>query len=117
EVIGAEPLEARRTGSCDAVARDVVRPHLGDQEYAIALSGNDVADQFLGAVDFGSIDQGHAEIDAGAHRGFLLGLRMPAMREPRRALSKRRHAACEVSRCAQRLTARWRIERKPGSLP
>ena len=50
EVIGAEPIKARRTGPRDAVAGHVARPHFGDQKDAIALAGNDAADQFLGAV-------------------------------------------------------------------
>jgi hypothetical protein len=50
EVISPEASEARLTGPRDAVSRHMARPHLGDQEHAIALTRDYPADEFLGAV-------------------------------------------------------------------
>ena len=44
EIISAETGEARLASARDAVSRHVSGPHLGDQEYAVALTGNCSAD-------------------------------------------------------------------------
>src|SRR5258707_11888519 len=49
-MISAETGEARVASPCDAVSRNVTRPHFGDQEYPVALTGNYAPDQFLGAA-------------------------------------------------------------------
>src|SRR5215469_16374376 len=93
EMISAETAEARVASLRDAVSHHVIGPHFGDQEYAVALTGDHVADQFLGAavaVHLRRVDQRHAERKAGAQRLFLSGLRMPSLRETRRALAERR---------------------------
>ena len=56
EVISPEASEARLTGPRDAVSRHMARPHLGDQEHAIALTRDYPADKFLGAVYFCRVD-------------------------------------------------------------
>src|SRR3954453_17218108 len=50
QVIGAEPGKARLASPRDTVSGHVIGRHLGDQEYAVALTGNGAADQFLGAA-------------------------------------------------------------------
>src|SRR5947208_12406161 len=78
EMISAETGQARVAGLRDAVARRVIGRHFGDQEYAIAPTGNRAADQFLGAaaaVTLRRVDQIHAERQARAQRFFLSGLR------------------------------------------
>ena len=67
EIISAETGEARLASARDAVSRHVIGPHLGDQEYAVALTGNYSADQFLGtpvAVHLRRIDQRHPKRNA-----------------------------------------------------
>jgi hypothetical protein len=63
----AETGEARLASARDAVSRHVSGPHLGDQEYAVALTGNYSADQFLGtavALHLCRIDQRHPKRNA-----------------------------------------------------
>ena len=84
EMISAETGEARLASPRDAVSRHVSGPHFGDQEYAVALTGNHAADQFLGAavaVHLRRVDQRHAERKARAQRFFLSGFRMSSLRE------------------------------------
>ena len=50
EIISAEACEARLASARDAVSRHVSGPHLGDQEYVVALTGNYSANQFLGTA-------------------------------------------------------------------
>jgi hypothetical protein len=50
EVIGTETGEARFASARDAVFCDVIGLYLRDQEYAVALVGKHLADQFLGAA-------------------------------------------------------------------
>ena len=42
QILGAETSEARRASTRDAIARHLIALHLGDQEYAVALTGNHV---------------------------------------------------------------------------
>ena len=93
-MIRPQAAKARRTGARDPIARHVIGPDFRHHENAIALIGNNAADQFLGAavaVEFRRIDQGHAERDAGAQCLFLLGRRMPPLAQPCRSLTERRH--------------------------
>src|SRR5438132_8276518 len=93
EMISAETPEARVASPRDAVSHHVIGPHFGDQEYAVALTGNHAADQFLGlavAVHLRRVDQRHPERKAGAQRFFLSGFRMSPLREICRALAERR---------------------------
>src|SRR6266704_4518230 len=95
----ARACEARLAGPRDAVSRHVIGRHFGDQEYAVALTGNHPADQFLGAavaVHLRRIDQRHPERNARAQRFFLNGFRMSPLRETPRALTERRHD-CSVA--------------------
>src|ERR1700760_1224759 len=110
EMISAKTAEARVASPRDAVSHHVVGPHFGYQEYAVALTGDHTADQFLGsavAVYLRCVDQCHPEREAGAQRFFLSGLRMSPLRETRRALAERRdncsvrklyHRGCSASR-------------------
>ena len=93
EMISAETGEARLASTRDAVSRHVIGLHLGDQEYAVALTGNHAADQFLGAavaVILRRVDQRHPERKARAQRFFLNSFRMSSLREMPRALTERR---------------------------
>src|SRR5271167_471556 len=47
EMISAETAEARVASPRDAVSHHVIGPHFGDQEYAVAPTGDHAADQFL----------------------------------------------------------------------
>ena len=49
-ILAADTSEARRACTCDAIARHLIGLHLGDQEYAIALTGNHVTNDLLGAA-------------------------------------------------------------------
>ena len=49
-MIRAKTAEARIAGPRDVVSRHVIGPHFGDQEHAVALTGNHAADQFLGSA-------------------------------------------------------------------
>src|SRR5215469_2539231 len=92
-MISAETDQARIASPRDAVACHVIGPHFRDYEYAVALTGNDAADQFLRpaiAVNLRRVDQPHPERKAGAQRFFLSGLRMSSLREICRALTERR---------------------------
>src|SRR5580693_2716286 len=109
EMISAQTAEARVASPRDAVSRHVIGPHFGDQEYAVALTGNHAADQFFGsavAVDLRRVDQCHPERKAGAQRFFLSGVRTSPLRETCRALAERRdncsimklyHRGCSAS--------------------
>src|SRR5215831_14331290 len=81
-MISAETGQARIASPRDAVACHVIGPHFRDYEYAVALTGNDAADQFLRpaiAVNLRRVDQPHPERKAGAQRFFLSGLRMSSL--------------------------------------
>src|SRR5215813_10733711 len=88
EIISAETSEARLTSARDAVSRHVAGPHLRYQEYAIALTSDHAADEFLGAVHFRRVDQRHPERKACAQRFFFISLRMSSLSETRRALAQ-----------------------------
>ena len=90
EIIGAETREACVARLPDALYGEVVG-HFGDQEYAIALTGNHMANQFLGAtliVQFRRVDQRHAERNTCAQRFFLSSCRMSSLCESCRTLTE-----------------------------
>src|SRR6516164_8194675 len=94
EMISAETAEARVASLRDAVSHNVIGPHFGDQEYAVALTGNHASDQFLGsavAVYLRRVDQCHPERKAGAQRFLLSGVRTSPLGETCRALAERRN--------------------------
>jgi hypothetical protein len=72
EMIGTEASEACLTSARDAVSRHVAGPHLGDQEYAIALTCDYAADEFLGTVHFRRVDQRHPKRKARAQRFLFI---------------------------------------------
>ena len=90
EVISAETGEALLASTRDdAICRHVI--HFGDQEYAVALTGNRAADQFFGAavaVPLRRVDQRHPERKASAQRFFLNGCRMSSLSKMPRALAQ-----------------------------
>src|SRR5271170_202291 len=91
-MLGAETNEARRAGTRDAISRDFIGLHLGDQKYTIALTGDHVPDEFLGAaisVISRGIDQRHAERNAAAYRLLLERWRVPSLPQMPRALAER----------------------------
>src|SRR3989440_12857587 len=93
EMVGAETSQARLASTRDAISRHLVGLHLGDQEYTVALTGNHVTNQFLGAavgVTSRRIDQRHAERNAWAQRLFFNSRRMSSQSEMRGALTERR---------------------------
>src|ERR1700682_4955720 len=93
KILAAETSEARRASTRDAIARHFIALHLGDQEYGIALTGNDVTKELLGAavaVVSRRIDQCHAERNACAQRLFLDSWRMSSLTEMPAALTERR---------------------------
>ena len=89
EVFSAETGEACLASTRDGISRRHV-VHFGDQEYAVALTGNHVADQFLGAavaVPLRRVNQRHTERNACAQRFLLNSCRMSPLAEMPRALS------------------------------
>ena len=93
QMFAAESSEARRASTRDAIARHLIAFHLGDEEYAVALTGNHATDELLGAavaVVSRRIDQCHAERNACAQRLFLDGQRMPPLTQVPAALTERR---------------------------
>src|SRR5467141_491423 len=93
QIFAAETSEARRASTRDAIARHLIALHLGDQEYAVALTGNHVTKELLGAavaVVSRRIDQRYAERNACAQRLFLDSWRMPSLTEVPAALTERR---------------------------
>src|SRR5262245_9546749 len=89
-MVSTKAFEARLASARDAVSRYVVRPHLGNQEHAIALTGDRAANEFLGAVNFRRVDHCHPEGKAGAYRLLFLSLRASSLSETRRALPQGR---------------------------
>src|SRR6516225_12017268 len=89
EVFSPETGEARLASARDGIScRHVI--HFGDQEYAVALTGNRAADQFLGAtvaVPLRRVNQCHTEGKPCAQRFLLDSCRMPSLAEMPRALS------------------------------
>jgi hypothetical protein len=63
-MVSTEAFEARIASALDAVSRHMIGPHLGDQEYAIALTTDCAPNEFLGAVDFRRVDQHHSKREA-----------------------------------------------------
>src|SRR3984885_8978499 len=92
-MVAAQTSEARRASTRDAIAGHLIALDLGDQEYALALTGNHLTDELLGAavaVISRRIDQRHAERNACAQRLFLDSWRMPCLTEVPAALTERR---------------------------
>jgi len=82
EIVGAETGEARLTGTRDAIASHVIGLNLGDQEYVVTLTGNHVANQFLGtafAVTFRRVDQRHAKRNTCAQCFFFNSFRTSSL--------------------------------------
>src|SRR5262249_13082549 len=78
-------------------------PHLGGQEYAIALTSDHAADEFLGAtvaVQFRRVDERHPKRKTSTQRFFLNSLWMSSLCELRGALAQRRgdDAVAELDR-------------------
>src|ERR1700728_4699084 len=95
-MVAAQTSEARRASTRDAIAGHLIALDLGDQEYALALTGNHLTDELLGAavaVVSRRIDQRHAERNAGAQRLFLDSWRMPSLTEVPAALTERRYGS------------------------
>src|ERR1700756_2929595 len=93
EMVGAETSEAPLGTTRDAISRHFIGLHLGDQEYTVALTGNRVTDELLGAavsVISRRIDQCHAERNACPERLFLHSQGMPPLTEMPAALTERR---------------------------
>src|SRR5690348_13594071 len=112
--VGAEPLQAALARGRDAGSRRIRRQNLADDENPVALAGDGLTDQFLGAavtVHFGGIDERHAEIDAALEGGDGLRLVPAALAHHPRAEAERgnplaagqRHAS---HRCASGAAAR-----------
>src|ERR1700735_740976 len=92
EMVGAKTREARRASTGDAISGDLIGLHFGDQEYAIALTGDHVPDKFLGAavsVVSRGIDQCHAERNSGTDRLFFDRWRVSALPQMPGALAER----------------------------
>jgi len=93
KILSAETSEARRASTRDAIARHLIALHLGDQEYAVALTGNHVTNELLGAavaVISRRVDQRHGERNACAQRLFFNSWRMSSLTEMPAALTERR---------------------------
>ena len=93
EIISAETAEARLASPRDAVSRHVIGPDFRDEEHAVALAGNDAADQFLraaAAIHLRRVDQRHSERKTGTQRFFLGRFRTSLLRKICRALAERR---------------------------
>src|SRR5215468_6275294 len=93
EMVGAEAAEARLESTRDAVSRHLIGLHLGNQIDAVALAGDHLFQELLGAtvaVISGRIDQRHAERNACTDRFFLDSLGMPALTEMPAALAEGR---------------------------
>src|ERR1039457_422601 len=111
QMFTAEPREARRASTRDAIARHLIALHLRDQEHAVALTGNHVTNELLGAaiaVVSRRIDQRHAERNACAQRLFLDSCRMPSLTEVPATLTEGR----DGSAVRKLYGARSRIRRR-----
>src|SRR5690348_17806399 len=84
------------------------------RSYALALPGDRMADQSLGAavaVKFRRVDQGHAGRKAGAQRIFFIGLRTPSLSQTRRALARSEEHTSELQSPVH-LVCRLLLEKK-----
>src|SRR3954463_14237304 len=97
-MISTETSEACLTSARNSVSRHTAGRHLGYQEYAIALTSNCAADEFLGAVHFRGVDERHAERNARPQSLFFISLRMSSFSETRRALAHCWHRSA-VAKC------------------
>src|SRR5262249_7090139 len=90
EIISTETSKAPFARACDAVFRCMTGQYLGDQKYAIALTSDHTADEFLGAavtVHFSRVDQRHPKRNTSPQRFFLNTLRMSPYCELSRPLA------------------------------
>lgn len=103
DMVGAEALEAGFTGGDRAGAAGIVGQDLADKEHLVAPSFDRFTDDFLGTaigIHFRRVDDGHAEIEAGAQACGLLGHRrlafahMPGTEAERRDLSSAGKGDC-----------------------
>src|SRR5437763_15623306 len=93
EILSAETAEARLASPRNASIRHVIRPDFRDEEHAVALAGNDAADQFLRAaatIHLRRVDQIHSKRKTGTQRFFLGSFRTSLLREICRALAESR---------------------------
>src|SRR5579872_3135701 len=94
DAIGAKPLQAALAGGGNASPRCVRRQNLADNENSVALPGDRLTDQFLGAavaVHFGGVDQSYAEINAAFEGGDGFRLMSAALAHHPGAQAERRH--------------------------
>jgi hypothetical protein len=74
ELIAAKAGEACLARARDAVSRRMFGQYLGDEEYAIAVTSNDAADEFLGAavaVELCRVNHCHPQRNTSAQRFFF----------------------------------------------
>lgn len=91
QILGAETSEARCASARDAIASHFITFDFRDQKYAVALIGNDMTEQLLGAalaVVSRRIEQRHAERHACAQRLLFDSWRMPSLTEVPAALTE-----------------------------
>ena len=122
EMISAETGEARLASTRHAVSGHMTGRHFGDQEYAVALTGNHAANQFLGAaatiISAVSINVMPSERPVRSASSST-ACRMSSLRETRRALAQCRDdcAGREISPSgSHRLKPRRRLARRPMHL-
>src|SRR5262249_19176983 len=101
--ISTETSKACLASARDAVSRYMTGPHLGGQEYAIALTSDLAAAEFLGATvadQFRRLDERHPKRKTSTQRFFLTSLWMSSLCELRGALAQRRgdDAVAELDR-------------------
>src|SRR5262249_16137039 len=85
ELIAAKTREACFARARDAVSRRMFGQYLGDEEYAIAVTSNQMTDEFLGAavaVQLRCVNHCHPQRNTSAQRFFLDRFRTPSLPEP-----------------------------------
>src|SRR5579863_1866836 len=91
QILCAQTSEACLTGTGDAITGYFIALDLGDQEYALALSGNRMTNELLGAavaVVARGVDQRHAQRNARAQRLFFDSRRVSSLTEVPAALTQ-----------------------------
>ncbi len=69
EPVGLQPFQRTLAGGDRAAPRGVARQHLGYEIQFVAFAGDRIRDDELGvAIHLGSVDMGHAEVDAALER-------------------------------------------------
>jgi hypothetical protein len=94
EIISSQAGKARLASARDAVFCRMTGPHFRDEKYAVTLTGDHTADQFLVAtiaVQFRRVDERHAKRETGTQRFLLVSLRMSSLGELRRPLAQGRY--------------------------